>query len=72
MRQQPGIDTGGVGVSAANESGWFTPELAERIGDLAFVVNKVGPCESCIETFYFEVYNHMIDGCHVFNYGIRQ
>ncbi len=54
------IDPTRVGVVAASQSGWFTPEIAERAGDLSFVINKVGSSLSVRETVAWELENDFV------------
>jgi hypothetical protein len=51
------VDPTRVGVLAASQSGWFTPEIAERAGGLSFVINKVGSPLSFRETVTWEMAN---------------
>ncbi len=60
LRSRAEIDPAKVGLMGASESGWFTPEIAERVGGLAFVINKVGPCLSWRDTNQWEVYNDLL------------
>lgn len=60
LRQRRDIDPARIGLLGASESGWLTPEIAERSGDIAFVINKVGPCQSWRETVAWEVYNELL------------
>lgn len=61
VRAHPDVDPDAVGVVASSESGWFTPELAERDSNLAFVVNKSSPCESWRQTVAWELYHEALD-----------
>jgi hypothetical protein len=60
LRSHPGIDPDRIGIVGASESGWLTPEIAERAGNVDFVINKVGPCGSWRETVEWEVYNGLL------------
>lgn len=60
LRQRPEIDPDRIGVVGASESGWFTPEIAERAGNLAFVINKSGSSVSWQETVAWETYNDLV------------
>lgn len=63
LRRHPDIDPQRIGVLGVSESGWLTPEINERAGGLAFVINKVGAPLSVRETVAWEVYNDlMADG----------
>ena len=60
LQQRSGIDATRIGVFGISESGWLTPEIAERT-DAAFVINKVGSPLSVRDTVAWEVYNEMLD-----------
>ena len=60
LRQRSEIDPAKIGLVGASESGWLTPEIADRAGRLAFVINKVGPALSWRETVAWEVYNDLL------------
>lgn len=60
MRQHPRVDEDRVGILGISESGWLTPEIAERSGS-AFVINKVGSPLSVRATVAWEVYNELLD-----------
>lgn len=61
LRRHPRIDAGRIGILGISESGWLTPEVAERSSDIAFVINKVGSPLSVRDTIAWEVYNEMLD-----------
>lgn len=61
LRTQEGINPDKIGMVGASESGWFTPEIAERAGNIAFVINKVGSALSWRETVEWEYYNDVRD-----------
>jgi len=61
LRQHPRVDGDRVGILGISESGWLTPEIAERSGKIAFVINKVGSPLSVRDTVAWEVYNEMLD-----------
>ncbi len=61
LRDRKEIDPTRVGLIGGSESGWFTPEIAERAGDILFIINKVGPCGSWRETVAWEVYQEILD-----------
>ncbi len=61
LRDREDVDAAGIGLIGASQSGWLTPEIAERAGAIAFIVNKVGPCASWRETVAWEVYNEIVD-----------
>ncbi len=60
LRQRPEIDPARIGIFGVSESGWLTPEIAERSGEIAFVINKVGSALSVRETVAWEVYNDLL------------
>ncbi len=60
LRQRQDIDPARIGLFGASESGWLTPEIAERSGNIAFVINKVGAPLSVRETVAWEVYNELL------------
>lgn len=60
LRRHSKIDADRVGIFGISESGWLTPEIAERSGS-AFVINKVGSPLSVRDTVAWEVYNEMLD-----------
>lgn len=60
LRRHPRVDSDRVGILGISESGWLTPEIAERSGS-AFVINKVGSPLSVRDTVAWEVYNEMLD-----------
>jgi predicted acyl esterase len=43
LERQPAIDRARLGLMGISESGWITPEIAERHGGLSVVINKSGP-----------------------------
>jgi len=44
----------GIGLVSNSESGWFAPEIAHRAGEVAFIINRVGPALPWIETNLWE------------------
>ncbi len=60
VRADPAIDDRRVGLLGISESGWLTPEIAER-GGAAFVINKVGSALSVQDTVAWEIYNELLD-----------
>ena len=60
LREHPLVDASRIGLLGTSESGWLTPEIAERSGDIAFVINKVGASVSVRETVAWEVYNELL------------
>lgn len=60
LRQHPDIDAARIGLVGTSESGWFTPEIAERAGNIEFVFNKVGSSLSWRETNAWEIYNELL------------
>jgi len=60
LKRHSRIDATRLGILGISESGWLTPEIAERSG-VAFVINKVGSPLSVRDTVAWEVYNEMLD-----------
>ncbi len=60
LRQRKDIDASKIGLVGASESGWLTPEVTERVGDIAFVINKSGPALSWRETVAWDIYNELL------------
>lgn len=54
------IDSDRIGLFGNSESGWFTPEIAAVSHGVAFIVNRVGPPLSWIETVLWEVRNEFL------------
>jgi pimeloyl-ACP methyl ester carboxylesterase len=61
LRSRTDIDATNIGLFGNSESGWFTPEIAFRAGNIAFVFNRVGPPLSWMETVLWEVRNEFLD-----------
>jgi dipeptidyl aminopeptidase/acylaminoacyl peptidase len=61
LRSQPNITPGQIGLLGVSESGWLTPEIAARDGEIAFVVNRVSSPLPWTTTVLFEVQNDLID-----------
>jgi pimeloyl-ACP methyl ester carboxylesterase len=61
LRSQPDINPDQIGLLGISESGWFTPEIAVRAGDIAFIVNRVSPPLPWRTTVLFEFKNELID-----------
>ncbi len=58
LRRRDSIDGSRIGVFGVSQSGWYTPEIAERVdGGIAFIINKVGPAISWRDNVAWEVYN---------------
>ena len=54
------IDGNRTGLFGNSEGGWFTPEIAAVTHGVAFIINKVGPPLSWIETVLWEVRNDFL------------
>lgn len=61
LRGRSDIDATNIGLFGNSESGWFTPEIAFRAGNIAFVFNRVGPPLSWMDTVLWEVRNEFLD-----------
>ena len=53
-------DIGSIGLYGHSEGGWFTPEIANRFGDIAFIINKSAAPLSWIDTVIWEVRNDLL------------
>ena len=62
LRNRDDIDADRIGLFGNSESGWFTPEIAYRSGNIAFIFNRVGPPLPWIDTVLWEVQNEFVDG----------
>ena len=51
-----------IGLLGSSESGWFTPEIADRIRAVAFIINRAGPPLPWIETNLWELENDLAGG----------
>jgi pimeloyl-ACP methyl ester carboxylesterase len=61
LRNHPDIEADRIGLFGNSESGWFTPEIAYRAGNIAFIFNRVGPPLPWIDTVLWEVRNEFLD-----------
>ena len=61
LRNRDDIDADRIGLFGNSESGWFTPEIAYRSGNIAFIFNRVGPPLPWIDTVLWEVQNEFVD-----------
>jgi pimeloyl-ACP methyl ester carboxylesterase len=61
LRSRDDIDADRIGLFGTSESGWFTPEIAFRAGNIAFVFNRVGPPLPWMDTVLWEVRNEFLD-----------
>jgi len=55
LKTQANIDPQNIGLMGISESGWFTPEIASRVGEIKFIINRVSPPVSWRETVIHEV-----------------
>ena len=55
------IDIDRIGLFGNSESGWFTPEIAYRTDNIAFIFNRVGPPLPWIDTVLWEVRNEFLE-----------
>lgn len=61
LRNRNDIDWNRVGLFGNSESGWFTPEIAFRADNIAFIFNRVGPPLPWIDTVLWEVRNEFLE-----------
>lgn len=61
LRSRTDIATDKVALFGSSESGWLTPEISDRAGEIAFIINRAGPPLPWIETNLWEVRNELID-----------
>ena len=61
LRARHDVDADRIGLFGNSESGWFTPEIAYRSGNIAFVFNRVGSPLPWIDTVLWEVRNEFLE-----------
>lgn len=61
LRSRYDIDASRIGLFGNSESGWFTPEIAFRAGNIAFIFNRVGPPLPWIDTVLWEARNEYLE-----------
>lgn len=61
LRGRHDIDIDRIGLFGNSESGWFTPEIAYRTDNIAFIFNRVGPPLPWIDTVLWEVRNEFLE-----------
>ena len=61
LRSRADVDADRIGLFGNSESGWFTPEIAARSENIAFIFNRVGPPLTWIETNLWEVRNEFLE-----------
>jgi pimeloyl-ACP methyl ester carboxylesterase len=61
LRGRADIDAGRIGLFGNSESGWFTPEIAFRSGNIAFIFNRVGSPLPWMDTVLWEVRNEFLE-----------
>jgi len=54
LQSQPDIDPDRIGLFGISESGWYSPEIALRSGEIAFIINRVSPPVSWMTTVSHE------------------
>jgi len=54
LRTRSDIDPNRIGLLGFSEGAWFTPEMAVRDGNIAFIVNRVMPATDWAETNIYE------------------
>lgn len=60
MRAREEIIVDKVALFGTSESGWLTPEIAQRVGGIAFIINRAGPPLSWVKTNLWEIRNELI------------
>ncbi len=55
------VDAARIGLLANSESGWFSAQIAAETGQVAFIINRVGPPLSWVDTVLWEVRNELLD-----------
>lgn len=61
LRKRTDIKPDQIALFGSSESGWFTPEIAERSPvDISFIINRAGPPLNWIQTNLWEVQNELI------------
>jgi len=61
LRSRSDIIPDQISLLGVSESGWFTPEIAARTGDIAFIVNRVSPPLPWMETVSYEFKTELVD-----------
>ena len=59
MADRPDIDAQNIGLQGNSESGWFTPEVAQVTGRVAFIFNRAGPPLAWMDNVIWEVRNDL-------------
>ena len=54
------VDADRIGILANSESGWFSAQVAAETGQVAFIINRVGPPLPWIDTVLWEVRNEYL------------
>jgi pimeloyl-ACP methyl ester carboxylesterase len=54
------LDQGHIGLLANSESGWYSAQVAAETGQVAFIINRVGPPLSWLDTVLWEVRNELL------------
>jgi len=60
LAARPEIDAEQIGLLANSESGWFSAQVAAETGQVAFIINRVGPPLPWIDTVLWEVRNEYL------------
>lgn len=60
LRSRVDIIPDQIGLLGVSESGWFTPEIAARTGNIAFIVNRMSTPLDWTTTVLFEVKNDFL------------
>jgi pimeloyl-ACP methyl ester carboxylesterase len=55
------IESDHIGLFTNSESGWYSAQVAAETGQVAFIINRVGPPLSWLETVLWEARNEFLD-----------
>ena len=60
LQSRSDVAAGSIGLFGSSESGWFSPEIALRAGDVAYIINRVAPALPWIETNLWETRHELL------------
>ena len=61
LAQRQDVRPGRIGLFTNSESGWYAPQVATETGQVAFIINRVGPPLPWLDTVLWEVRNEFLD-----------